>query len=58
MKFSKSMIKWFKKFVDSGFSLYVANENYFLLHHSVLNIKLNLLKMQSHKSLNKKKTTN
>lgn len=48
MKFSKFMIKWFKMFVDSGFSLYVANEHYFLLHHSVLNVKLNLLKMQSH----------
>lgn len=55
MKFSKFMIKWFKRFVDSGFSFYVANEHYFLLHHSVLNIKLNLLKMQSHKFFYKKK---
>lgn len=47
MQLSKFMIKWFNKFVDSGFSLYVANEHYVLLHHSVLNIKLNLLKMQS-----------
>lgn len=52
------MIKWFKKFVDSGFSLYVANEHYFLLHHFVLNIKLNLLKMQSLTNFQIKKKTN